>query len=66
MIAELEKDGVAEEVLDGYDLELGSQVPYIPSATIYTKTFEFDVNRGNDFEGMEYSTKLEVPNQEYT
>ena len=56
------KNGIAEEVLDGYDLELGLQVPYIPSATIYTKTFEFDANGGNDFEGMEYSTKLEVPN----
>jgi adhesin/invasin len=60
------KNGVAEEVLDGYDLELGLQVPYIPSATIYTKTFEFDANGGNDFEGMEYSTKLEVPNSGLT
>ena len=60
------KNGIAEEVLDGYDLELGLQVPYIPSATIYTKTFEFDANGGNDFEGMEYSTKLEVPNSGLT
>ena len=56
------KNGNAEEVLDGYDLELGLQVPYIPSAKIYTKTFEYDANGSNDFEGMEYSTKLEVPN----
>ena len=60
------KNEIAEEVLDGYDLELGLQVPYIPSATIYTKTFEFDANGGNDFEGMEYSTKLEVPNSGLT
>ena len=60
------KGGVAEEVLDGYDLELGLQVPYIPSATIYAKTFGFDANSGNDFEGMEYSTKLEVPNSGIT
>ena len=53
-------------MLDGYDLELGLQVPYIPSATIYAKTFGFDVNSGNDFEGMEYSTKLEVPNSGIT
>jgi adhesin/invasin len=60
------KNGIAEEVLDGYDLELGLQVPYIPSATIYTKTFEFDANGGNDFEGMEYSTKFEVSNSGLT
>jgi adhesin/invasin len=60
------KNEIAEEVLDGYDLELGLQVPYIPSATIYTKTFEFDANGSNDFEGMEYSTKLEVPNSGLT
>ena len=60
------KNGISEEVLDGYDLELGLQVPYIPSATIYTKTFEFDANGGNDFEGMEYSTKVEVPNSGIT
>ena len=60
------KNEIAEEVLDGYDLELGLQVPYIPSATIYTKTFEFDANGGNDFEGMEYSTKLEVPDSGIT
>ena len=56
------KNEISEEVLDGYDLELGLQVPYIPSATIYEKTFEFDAKGSNDIEGMEYITKLEVPN----
>ena len=60
------KNGNAEEALDGYDLELGLQVPYIPSATFYTKTFEFDANGGNDFEGMEYSTKIEIPSSGLT
>ena len=31
------KNGKSEEAVDGYDLELGFQVPYIPSATFYTK-----------------------------
>ena len=60
------KNEISEEVLDGYDLELGLQVPYIPSAKIYAKTFEFDAKGSNDIEGMEYSTKLEVPNSGIT
>lgn len=60
------KNSKSEEAVDGYDLELGAQVPYIPSATFYTQIFEFDVPGGNDFEGFEYSSKLEVPNSGFT
>ena len=60
------KNGNSEEAVDGYDLELGFQVPYIPSATFYTKSFEFDVDGGNDFEGFEYTTELEVPSSGLT
>jgi len=60
------KNGKSEEAVDGYDLELGAQVPFIPTATFYTQIFEFDVPGGNDFEGFEYSTKLEVPNSGLT
>jgi adhesin/invasin len=56
------KNSKAEEALDGYDLEFGAQIPYIPSSTFYTKAFKFDVPSGNDFEGYEYTTKVEVPN----
>ena len=56
------KHSKAEEALDGYDLEFGVQIPYIPSSTFYTKSFSFDVPGGNDFEGYEYTTKFEVPN----
>ena len=56
----------AEEALDGHDLEFGVQIPYIPSSTFYTKSFSFDVPGGNDFEGYEYTTKLEVPNSGLT
>ena len=44
----------------------GAQIPYIPSSTFYTKAFNFDVPGGNDFEGYEYTTKLEVPNSGLT
>ena len=60
------KNSKAEEALDGYDLEFGVQIPYIPSSTFYTKAFQFDVPSGNDFEGYEYTTKVEVPNSGLT
>ena len=60
------KNSKAEEALDGHDLEFGVQIPYIPSSTFYTKSFSFDVPGGNDFEGYEYTTKLEVPNSGLT
>lgn len=60
------KNSKTEEALDGYDLEFGAQIPYIPSSTFYTKAFEFDNPTGNDFEGYEYTTKLEVPNSGLT
>lgn len=60
------KDNKNEEATDGYDLELGAHVPYIPSATFYTKAFDFEVSGGNDFQGLEYSTELKIPNSGLT
>ena len=56
------KNSVKEEVADGYDLELGAHVPYIPSAKIFAKIFEYEIPGGSDFEGIEYSSKIGVPN----
>jgi adhesin/invasin len=56
------KNNVKEEVADGYDLELGAHLPYIPSAKIYAKIFEYEIPGGSDFEGMEYSSKIGIPN----
>ncbi len=56
------KNNKDEEVADGYDLELGAHIPYIPSTTIYAKLFEFEIPGGNDYEGLEFSSKIEVPN----
>ena len=56
------KNNVKEEVADGYDLELGAHVPYIPSAKIFAKIFEYEIPGGSDFEGMEYSSKIGIPN----
>ena len=56
------KNNDKEVALDGYDIELGAHVPFIPSAKIYTKSFEYEIPGGSDFEGMKYSSKIGVPN----
>jgi len=56
------KNSVKEEVADGFDLELGAHVPYIPTAKIYTKYFEYEIPGASDFEGIEYSSNFGIPN----
>ena len=56
------KNNVKEEVADGYDFELGTHVPYIPSAKIFAKIFEYEIPGGSDFEGMEYTSNVDIPN----
>lgn len=60
------KNGNDEEALDGYDLEVGTHLPFMPTWKFYTKMFEFDVPGGNDFEGYEYSSEFLVPNSGLT
>ena len=56
------KNNIKEEVADGYDLEIGAHVPYVPTAKMYAKIFEYDIPGGSDFEGLEYSSKIGIPN----
>jgi len=56
------KNGKNEEAIDGYDVELGAHLPYIPSMKAYLKAFDFEVPGGNDFQGLEFSTLFKVPN----
>ena len=56
------KNNIKEEVADGYDLELGAHVPYIPTAKVYAKIFEYDIPGGSDYEGVEYSSNIGIPN----
>ena len=56
------KNNVKEEVADGYDVEIGAHIPYMPTAKIYTKLFEYEIPGGSDFEGLEYSSKIGIPN----
>ena len=56
------KNNIKEEVADGYDLEFGAHVPYIPTAKMYAKIFEYDIPGGLDYEGVEYSSNIGIPN----
>ena len=56
------KNGKDEEAIDGYDVEIGAHLPYIPSMKAYLKAFDFEVPGGNDFQGLEFSTLFKVPN----
>ena len=56
------KNGKDEEAIDGFDVELGAHLPYIPSMKAYLKAFDFEVSGGNDFQGLEFSTQIKVPN----
>ena len=56
------KDGKNEEAIDGYDVEIGAHLPYIPSMKAYLKAFDFEVSGGNDFQGLEFSTQIKLPN----
>ena len=60
--SETGKNNKSEEAIDGFDLEIGAHVPYIPSLTLYAKAFDFEVSGGNDFQGLEYSSELKFPN----
>ena len=56
------KNGKDEEAIDGFDIELGAHLPYIPSMKAYLKAFDFEVPNGKDFQGLEISTQFKVPN----
>jgi adhesin/invasin len=56
------KDSKNEEAIDGYDAEVGAHLPYIPSMKVYLKAFDFEVPSGSDFQGLEFSTQLKIPN----
>ena len=53
------KDGKdSEKVLDGYDVQLTSQVPYIHWANIFTSTYKWYGVERDDTEGRKYGSEL--------
>ena len=59
--AKIGKNNMEEDIANGYDIELGVHVPYIPSAKLFTKIFQYDIPDGDDFRGMEYSSSIGIP-----
>jgi len=59
--AKIGKDGNTERALDGYEIEVGGQVPYIPSAKIFIKNWKWDGYQTSDTKGNTYSLRINAP-----
>ena len=51
-------DADGEKVLDGYDLRLASQIPYIHWADIFINSYSWDGVKRDDVEGLMYGTEM--------
>ncbi|ADE38377.1 inverse autotransporter beta domain-containing protein [Candidatus Puniceispirillum marinum] len=54
-------NGTQEHALGGYEIEIGGQVPYIPTARIFAKSWNWDGKKGADTKGKTYSLQLAAP-----
>lgn len=55
-------DGLDERALDGYDFEIGAQLPYTPYAKVYAKRFSWNaIDGATDLEGYQYSLNVKAP-----
>jgi adhesin/invasin len=52
---------IQEHTLGGYEIEVGGQVPYIPTARIFAKSWNWDGKKGADTKGRTYSLQLAAP-----
>ena len=59
--AQTGKDGNTERALDGYELEIGGQVPYIPSTKIFVKSWKWEGYQTSDTKGKTYSIQVNAP-----
>ena len=51
-------DGTDEKVLDGYDLRLASQIPYLHWADIFVNSYEWDGRDRDDIKGTKMGSEL--------
>ena len=54
-------NGNTERALDGYELELGGQVPYIPSTKIFVKNWKWNGYQTTDTKVNTYSLQINAP-----
>lgn len=58
------KNGVRERALDGYDIEIGGQLPYMPGSKLYLKKWQWDLpDTSNDVKGYTYSLAFNHVNE---
>jgi adhesin/invasin len=55
------RNGNTERALDGYEIEVGGQVPYIPSAKVFAKNWKWDGYQTADTKGNTYSLQINAP-----
>ena len=55
------KDANTERALDGQEIEIGGQVPYIPSAKIFVKNWKWEGYQTSDTKGNTYSLRINAP-----
>ena len=53
-------DGRDEKVLDGYDVTLESQVPYLHWADIFLNSYSWDGVKRNDVEGLIFGSEMNL------
>ena len=54
----IDNGSVDEEVLDGYDIELSSQIPYLHWADIFYNSYKWDGAARDDIEGSKIGTEM--------
>ena len=55
------RNGNTERALDGYEIEIGGQVPYVPSAKIFAKQWTWEGYQTPDTKGKTYSLQINAP-----
>ena len=55
------KNGNTERALDGYEIEVGGQIPYIPSTKLFVKNWKWDGYQTADTKGNTYSLQINAP-----
>ena len=55
------RNGNTERALDGYEIEIGGQVPYVPSVKIFAKQWTWEGYQTSDTKGKTYSLQINTP-----
>ena len=55
------RNGNTDRPLDGYEIEIGGQGPYVPSAKIFAKQWKWEGYQTSDTNGKTYSLQINAP-----